>query len=102
MLQCYADVSWLLCLRLKVNCCNIFSLAAIRDHRVGQTNLGFGVRVENFGGVRCVLVGLFVFPALLGARAFSVTFLKLSTFNQSCTLVYGGWDAVMRGQIPIT
>lgn len=45
---------------------------------MGQTNIGFGVRVENFGGVRCVLipktVGLFVFPALLGATAFGITF----------------------------
>lgn len=104
MLRCYADGFYVQ--GLKVNCYNIFSLAAIRDHRVGQTNLGFGVRVENFGGVRCVLVlktvGLFVFPALLGARACRITVLEVSTFNQSCALVYGGWDAVMRGQIPIT
>jgi len=27
------------------------SLAAVRDHKVGLTDLGFGVRVENFGDV---------------------------------------------------
>jgi hypothetical protein len=29
------------------------SLAAVRDHFQGKTKLGFGLRVENFGGVRC-------------------------------------------------
>jgi hypothetical protein len=27
------------------------SLAAVRDHFQGKTKLGFGLRVENFGGV---------------------------------------------------
>ncbi|KAG0576167.1 hypothetical protein KC19_5G060400 [Ceratodon purpureus] len=30
------------------------SLAAVRDHKIGLTDLGFGVRVENFGDVRFV------------------------------------------------
>lgn len=32
-------------------CCLV---AAVRDHKTAETNLGFGVRVENFGGVRFV------------------------------------------------
>lgn len=32
--------------------------AAVRDHKIGLTDLGFGIRVENFGDVRFVLVEL--------------------------------------------
>jgi hypothetical protein len=39
------------------------SLAAVRDHFQGKTKLGFGLRVENFGGVRCDFLFL---PFFLG------------------------------------
>jgi hypothetical protein len=37
------------------------SLAAVRDHFQGKTKLGFGLRVENFGGVRCDFLFLALF-----------------------------------------